>query len=41
MKDESWVAWKYHFILDVVQSALKTRQFMSSTEGTSYRYGWH
>jgi hypothetical protein len=31
VKDESWVASKHHFIVDLVQSALRTGQFMLPT----------
>jgi hypothetical protein len=34
MKDESWVALKDHFVLDIVQPALRARHFMSSATST-------
>jgi hypothetical protein len=39
VKDESWVALKDHFILDIVLSTLRASQFETSTKSTPYLSG--
>jgi len=41
VKDESWVVSKHHFVLDIMQSTLRTRQVMLLIKSTAHLSGGH